>query len=62
LGPPIRQERDPGGRTDADHQNDVAARLNAFRRCQELLHLGRLGRIVVGYGNDPDRPPDAGGA
>jgi hypothetical protein len=62
LGPPIRQERDPGGRTDADRQSDVAARLNAFRRCQGLLHLGRLGRIVVAYGNDPGLPPDAEGA
>ncbi|MFJ1707575.1 hypothetical protein [Kitasatospora sp. NPDC088346] len=45
-------------RAEADRQDYVAERLDAFRQHGDLL-LGQLERIVFGYVHDPDSSPDA---
>ncbi|WP_238863396.1 hypothetical protein [Kitasatospora sp. A2-31] len=44
-------------RAEADRQDYVAERLDAFRQHGGLL-LGQLERIVFGYVHDPDLHPD----
>ncbi|MCX4758800.1 hypothetical protein [Kitasatospora purpeofusca] len=44
-------------RAEADRQDYVAERLDAFRQHGDLL-LGQLERIVFGYVHDPDLHPD----
>ncbi|MER6398551.1 hypothetical protein ABT263_21230 [Kitasatospora sp. NPDC001603] len=45
-------------RAEADRQDYVAERLDAFRQHGDLL-LGQLERIVFGYVHEPDSSPDA---
>ncbi|MFF2041838.1 hypothetical protein ACFVVX_15525 [Kitasatospora sp. NPDC058170] len=45
-------------RAEADRQDYVAERLDAFRQHGDLL-LGQLERIVFGYVHDPNSSPDA---
>jgi hypothetical protein len=43
---------------EADRQDYVSERLDAFRRHIGLAYLGEMERTVFGYIHDPNQPPD----